>query len=125
VSEPGPLERIVQGVVANLSEEPEAARLAIRSRRGLVLDGMASVSNRETSMLERWTVLADWFFQLTLQMLADVSEVADEDRLLFEEVAGALEVAQKVDEASSALMERDERRFLAATGHVERTLGLS
>ena len=46
MSEAGPLERVVQGVVVKLSEQPEEVRLAIRSRRGLVLDGMASVSDR-------------------------------------------------------------------------------
>ena len=71
-------------------------------------------------------MLPDGFFQLALQMLADVSDAADRDRLLFEDAAAAAtSIARKVDEASNALMERDESMFLATTRHVERSLGLS
>jgi hypothetical protein len=122
----GSLERIVEQMILNLSKEPESTRLRIRSRRGLVLDGPCTETDIGVRMLERWSILTDWFFHVISKMLADLSEISEADRLLFEEASEiALAVARKADEAAAALLTRDEERFAAAACVVESRLGLS
>jgi hypothetical protein len=120
----GSLERIVEQMIVNLSAEPDSARLKIRSRRGLVLDGVGTETDIGFRMLERWSVLTDWFFHVISKMLADLSEISEADRLLFEEASEiALSMARKADEAAAALFARDEERFSAAAFVVESRLG--
>jgi hypothetical protein len=126
MTEAGPLERIVERVLEDLSERPDETRPAIRSRSGVILDAMKETLESDAPILERWTVLADHYFQTLLEMLAYVSEIADQDRLLFEDgAAAALRIARRVDEASVALTSGDGDGFRAATEQVEADLGIA
>jgi hypothetical protein len=126
MTEAGPLERIIERVLEDLSERPEETRLAIRSRSGVILDAMKATLESDIPILECWTVLADHYFQTLLEMLAYVSEIADQDRLLFEDgAAAALRIAPRVDEASAALVTGDGDRSMSATEQVEADFGIA
>jgi hypothetical protein len=75
---------------------------------------------RSATLLERWSALADEYFQLVLVHLAFVSEVVELDRLLFEEAAaGAIRAARNLDAASTALMHGDAGAFQVSIQAVE------
>jgi hypothetical protein len=123
--ERGPLERVVEDAIVRLSEHPQGTRDAIRWRSGMIADAMKeTVENANATVLERWAALADEYFELVLVHLAFVSEVAELDRLLFEEAAaGAIRAARDIDQASIALMQGDSVAFKASVEAVEAELG--
>ena len=121
MNEPGPLERVVEDAIVALSEYPETTRQAIRSRRVTIADAMkTTLENPDATLLERWSALADEYFQLVLVHLAFVSEVVELDRLLFEEAAaGAISAARNLDAASTALVHGDASAFQVSVQAVE------
>jgi len=124
VNEPGPLERVVEDAIVALSEYPDTTRQAVRSRSVTIADAMkTTLEDADATLLERWSALADEYFQLVLVHLAFVSEVVELDRLLFEEAAaGAIRAARNLDAASTALMHGDAKTFQVSVQAVEAEL---
>jgi hypothetical protein len=91
----------------------------------MIADAMkTTLENENATIVERWAALADEYFELVLVHLAFVSEVAELDRLLFEEAAaGAIRAARDIDQASIALMQGDSVAFKASVEAVEAELG--
>jgi hypothetical protein len=115
----------VEEAIAQLSEHPLEARDAIRRRSGMIAEAMKrTLENYDARVIDRWSALADEYFQLILVRLAFVSEVVDVDRLLFEEAAaGAIRAARNLDQASIALTGGDAAAFKASVEAVEADLG--
>ena len=57
--EAGPLERVVEQAIAQLSEHPQGTRDVIRSQSGMIADAMKkTLENENATLLERWAALA-------------------------------------------------------------------
>jgi hypothetical protein len=125
--EAGPLERVLEQAIVQLSEHPEGTRDLIRSRSGMIADAMKkTLENANATIVERWAALADEYFELVLVHLAFVSEVGELDRLLFEEAAAAaIRAARNLDQASIALTHGDSKTFQTSVEAVEAELGVT